>query len=129
MRATVALDDDLVQKAQELSGVHERSAQLREGLKARMHPFIAAEIALGSLHLRRERLSELESLFEVKVARLSEVRHMIESNELYSKGIGLTDAHLVAACLLTPGTQLWTRNDALEKVAKFMNIHFEMPVS
>ena len=27
---------------------------------------------------------------------------------LYSKGIGLTDAHLVASCLITPGTFLWT---------------------
>jgi hypothetical protein len=37
MRATVALDDDLVLKAQELSGVMERTALLREGLKALIH--------------------------------------------------------------------------------------------
>lgn len=37
MRATVALDDELLQKAQELSGVTERSALLREGLKALIH--------------------------------------------------------------------------------------------
>ena len=93
-----------------------------------MHPFIVAEIALGSLHNRRKRLSDLESLLEVHVATLGEVRHMIESYGLYSKGIGLTDAHLVAACLLTPGTQLWTRDGALKNVAKSLSIHFEMPV-
>jgi predicted transcriptional regulator len=32
MRATVALDDDLVRRAQELSGVTERTALLREAL-------------------------------------------------------------------------------------------------
>lgn len=37
MRATVALDDDLILKAQEFSGVTERSALLREALKALIH--------------------------------------------------------------------------------------------
>jgi Arc/MetJ family transcription regulator len=37
MRATVALDDDLVHKAQVLSGVKERSALLRAALKALIH--------------------------------------------------------------------------------------------
>ena len=60
-----------------------------------MHPFIVAEIALGSLHNRRKRLEEMEALLEVKVAQLGEVRHMIEAHSLYSKGIGLTDAHLM----------------------------------
>jgi hypothetical protein len=37
MRATVALDDDLVRKAQEFSGIAERTALLREALKALIH--------------------------------------------------------------------------------------------
>ena len=37
MRATVALDDALVEKAQEYSGVTERTALLREALKALIH--------------------------------------------------------------------------------------------
>ena len=37
MRATVALDDELVRKAQELTGVTERTALLRDGLKALIH--------------------------------------------------------------------------------------------
>jgi Arc/MetJ family transcription regulator len=37
MRATVALDDELVSKAQELTGVMERTALLRDGLKALIH--------------------------------------------------------------------------------------------
>jgi Arc/MetJ family transcription regulator len=34
MRTTVALDDDLVRKAQEFTGVDEKAALLREALKA-----------------------------------------------------------------------------------------------
>lgn len=88
-----------------------------------MHPFIIAEIALGSLHDRRKTLAELGALREVKVAQLTEVRHMIEVHSLYEKGIGLIDAHLVASCLLTQGTQLWTRDISLQSVAKFLGVH------
>jgi predicted nucleic acid-binding protein len=87
-----------------------------------MHPFIVAEIALGSLRNRRQRLDELEALLEVKVARLGEVRHMIETRALYSKGISLVDAHLLASCLMTPGTQLWTRDAALAQAGKAVGI-------
>jgi len=92
-----------------------------------MHPFIVAEIALGSLHDRRRRLIDLESLLEVTVAQLSEVRHMIEAHALYARGIGLTDAHLIASCLMTPGTQLWTRDSALEKTARDLGIAVNLP--
>jgi len=37
MRASVALDDDLIQKAQEFTGVTERTALLRKALKALIH--------------------------------------------------------------------------------------------
>ena len=87
-----------------------------------MHPFIVAEISLGSLRNRRKILEDMEALFEVRVAQLNEVRHMIEANTLYSKGIGLTDAYLLASCLMTPGTQLWTRDGAMEKVARALGI-------
>jgi predicted transcriptional regulator len=45
MRATVALDDDLVRRAQELSGVTERSALLRESLKALIHLKTSSRLA------------------------------------------------------------------------------------
>jgi Arc/MetJ family transcription regulator len=37
MRTTVALDDELVRKAQEVTGITERTALLREALKALLH--------------------------------------------------------------------------------------------
>jgi hypothetical protein len=92
-----------------------------------MHPFVIAEIALGSLHNRRKKLEDMEALLEVRVARLSEVRHMIEAHNLYSRGIGLTDAFLIASCLITSGTQLWTRDAAMEKVAKVLGIPVCLP--
>jgi len=87
-----------------------------------MHPMIVAELGLGSLRQRARTLAELDGLLEVKAAQLSEVRRMIEARRLYGKGIGLIDAHLVASCLITPGTLLWTRDTALKGVAKAVGI-------
>lgn len=99
----------------------EMDNQLGKGQIA-MHPFIVAEVALGSLRSRRRILEGMDTLLEVRVAELSEVRHMIEAHSLYSRGIGLTDAHLVASCLLTPGMRLWTRDGALLRVAQTLGI-------
>lgn len=102
-----------------------RNPQMEQRLTAgqiAMHPFIVAEISLGSLRNRQSRLADMEALIEVNLAQLHEVRHMIEANSLYSPGIGLTDAFLIASCLLTPGTQLWTRDAAMESVARSVGI-------
>lgn len=92
-----------------------------------MHPFVAAEVALGSLRNRQQILAELDLLIQVPVARIGEVRLMIESHTLYSKGIGHTDAHLVASCLITPGTKLWTRDIRLKRVAQLLGIDANLP--
>jgi Arc/MetJ family transcription regulator len=45
MRTTVALDDDLVADAQEYSGIEEKSALLREALKALIQREAARRLA------------------------------------------------------------------------------------
>jgi predicted nucleic acid-binding protein len=52
---------------------------------------------------------------------------MIETRRLWSKGIGLTDAHLIASCLATPGTQIWTIDAALGRVAESLGIRANLP--
>lgn len=86
------------------------------------HPFIVAELALGSLKERTKALALLDALPQVQVARLSELRFMIEARRLYSLGIGLTDAHLIASVLIDPPTLLWTRDKRLRKVAENLGI-------
>jgi predicted nucleic acid-binding protein len=91
------------------------------------HPYVIAELALGSLRNRAATLADLDRLVGVRIAYLSESRSMIEFHSLYSRGIGLTDAHLVASCLMTIGTQLWTRDKALAAVATSLGIHADLP--
>jgi len=88
-----------------------------------IHPFIIAELALGSLRERTKTLALLDLLPQMRVAQLSEVRLMIEARRLYSLGIGLTDAHLIASVFINPSTLLWTRDKRLRKAAEALGIH------
>jgi Arc/MetJ family transcription regulator len=65
MRATVALDDELVRKAQAFSGVTERTALLREALKALIHLEASRRLAaVGGTE------PDLEDIKRVRVDRL-----------------------------------------------------------
>ncbi len=52
---------------------------------------------------------------------------MIESRRLYNRGIGLTDAQLIASVFLNPPTLLWTRDKPLRKIAEALGIHANLP--
>jgi predicted nucleic acid-binding protein len=95
---------------------------LNEGSIA-IHPFIIAELALGSLKERTKTLALLDLLPQVRVAQLSELRVMIKARRLYSLGIGLTDAHLIASVFISSPTLLWTRDNQLRRVAEALGIH------
>ena len=92
-----------------------------------IHPSIIAELALGSLKERTKTLALLALLPQVRVAQLSEVRRMIEARRLYSLGIGLTDAQLIASVFINPSTLLWTRDRRLRKAAEGLGIHASLP--
>ena len=88
-----------------------------------IHPFIVAELALGSLRERSRTLALLDLLPHVRVAQIGEVRLTIEARRLYSLGIGLMDAHLIASVLINSPTLLWTRDKRLRKAAESLGIH------
>ena len=92
-----------------------------------IHPFIIAELALGSLQARTKTLALLDLLPQVRVAQLSEVRLTIEARRLYSLGIGLTDAHLIASVFINSPTLLWTKDKRLRKAAETLRIHASLP--
>jgi predicted nucleic acid-binding protein len=92
-----------------------------------IHPCIIAELALGSLQERTKILAWLDLLPQVRMAQLSEVRLMIEARRLYSLGIGLTDAHLIASVFINSSTLLWTRDKRLRTVAEGLGIHASLP--
>jgi hypothetical protein len=104
--------------------------EMRSQLEKRnvvIHPFIIGELALGSLRDREQTLAWLDLLPQVRVAQLSEVRQMIEARSLYSRGIGLTDAHLIASIFIHPPTKLWTKDKRLSTLADDLEVRATLP--
>ena len=87
-----------------------------------MHTFVVGELALGPLPDRGRVLAYLDHLPRLQAAHQAEVRQMVEAHSLHNRGIGLIDAHLMAAVLINPGTQLWTRDTALRRVGARLGI-------
>jgi predicted nucleic acid-binding protein len=92
-----------------------------------IHPFVVAELALGSIRDRAKTLALLDLLPQARIAQLNELRLTIEARRLYSVGIGFTDAHLIASVLIDSPTLLWARDKKLRKVAENLGIHANLP--
>jgi len=82
-----------------------------------VHPFVIAEIALGSLRNREAVLGALRDLPNAVVATPEETVFLIEREGLFNRGIGYVDSALLASARLQPGTTVWTRDKRLAKAA------------
>lgn len=89
-----------------------------------MHPHVLGEIALGSFRHRERIESRLARLPVPNVAREGHVRYLIDKQQLWGKGIGYTDAHLLASARLTSDGLLWTRDRRLDELAQRMGVAF-----
>lgn len=78
-----------------------------------VHPFVTGELALGNLRNRDTLLGALQDMPQAPVATELEVLRFIGQKGLFGLGIGYIDAHLLAAVMLIPGSQLWTRDKRL----------------
>ena len=91
-----------------------------------MHPFVLTEVALGSLPNRGLTLRVLRRLIPAVVVRQEEVDTLIEEHKLFSTGIGLVDAHLLASALMM-GCGLWTADAKLHRNAERLGVAFAPP--
>jgi len=86
------------------------------------HPFILGELACGNLRNRAEVLGLLTDLPRVTSATDDEVLAMIERRSMMARGIGYTDAHLLASVAITPETRLWSRDKRLTRIARELGL-------
>ena len=94
-----------------------------------MHPFVIAELSLYSWPDRTTVLATLEDMPTAIVARLEEVRELIEIRSLYDKGLGLVDAHLLSSIVLSPiPTELWTADTNLADAATTLGVLSTLPL-
>ncbi len=103
-----------------------RSARLVELLESGLvlsHPFVVGEIACGSLTKRGEVLALLDLLPRASLAEDGEARFLLEAQQLWARGLGWVDVHLLASARLD-GVHLWTRDRRLLGVASELDIAF-----
>ncbi|SEB26371.1 type II toxin-antitoxin system VapC family toxin [Variovorax sp. YR216] len=91
--------------------------RLLEDGEVLMHPYIVAEIALGSLNQRKQTVDALQALPEIPLASHGEVMAFLDNERLFGMGIGYVDLHLLAATRLAVDCRLWTRDRRLLQVA------------
>jgi hypothetical protein len=73
-----------------------------------LYRFVLTEIAPGSFSRRSETLVCLSRIPQVKRVTDQEVLLLMEAHGLFSGGIGLVDAHLLASAIVKPPVQLRT---------------------
>jgi predicted nucleic acid-binding protein len=97
-----------------------RSAPVLESLllagEVITHPAIIGELACGSLKNRERFLTSLQHLSRLPQAEFKDVLDLIESQQLWGKGLGWMDAQLLAAALQS-GVTIWTKDRALHLAA------------
>lgn len=87
-----------------------------------VHPFVIGEVAIGSIRNRPVLLASLDELPKTELATDDDVLRLVEQYQLYGRGIGYIDAHLLAATRLTPATSLWTRDRRLYREADRLGV-------
>ena len=86
-----------------------------------IHPLVIGEIALGNLPNWDRVLAWLRSLPAIRPATDDALYQMVSECGLQGSGLGVVDAHLLAAVAGGPDLKLWTRDKRLAKAATGMN--------
>jgi hypothetical protein len=86
------------------------------------HPFVNGELALGHFKNRKLALTRLQRLPQLPMVTHRRVMQLIEHHQLFGTGIGLVDAHLLAATLHTPTSVLWTHDKRLASLTVRLNL-------
>ncbi|MFZ5468194.1 MAG: PIN domain-containing protein [Myxococcota bacterium] len=94
---------------------------LDEPAKVLVHPWVLAELILGGLSVREQRL--LERLPQPPIVAYSEVVELIHRRRLARRGVGWVDANLLASALVTSAS-LWTLDASLRAAATHLGVVF-----
>jgi predicted nucleic acid-binding protein len=89
------------------------------------HPFVTAEIGMGSFRSADDRfrtIDLLDSFAQIEVANAQAFHAFVADNALFGTGIGFADAHLLHSCHVRPAAQLATNDKRLSAQAGRLGI-------
>lgn len=85
-------------------------------------PLVIQELALGSIRNHDLVLTCLGRLRQCPLLSHDEVLTLVSARGLWGSGLSAVDVHLLGSLLLSPGTQLWTRDNALRTSASSLGV-------
>jgi len=88
------------------------------------HIHIIGELACGNITNRKEIISLLQALPQVPFIEFDEYLYFIEQNQLFGKGIGFVDIHLLASAQLSQ-VPLWTADKRLKTASTELNLQYK----
>lgn len=100
-----------------------RVQQLSANRALGVHPFVIGEILCGNFRNRRRTIEYLYSLPQTLIADEADVHRILESHELWGRGINWVDLHLLASAALA-GWTLLTSDHALHLAARKLGIAY-----
>jgi predicted nucleic acid-binding protein len=89
------------------------------------HPRIVGELACGNIKNGQEIVSLLQALPQVSLVEFEEFLYFIDQNQLYVKGIGFVDIHLLASAKLDQ-VPLWRADKGLQSASALLNLKYEI---
>lgn len=110
--------------ADHLRAADKTMQSLLDAGKVYIHPMVIGELALGHLPRRSQTLVMLNHLPRVTAANAAEVLAFIEAQQLFGRGVGLVDVHLLAATAMATDTRLWARDRRLDSVASALGLAY-----
>lgn len=89
------------------------------------HPFVIGEVACGDSRDRTHLVAALDALPQTPVATHAEALTFLHRHELYGRGIGWIDIHLLASTALAAGSTLWTQDKRLAAAATDLGLSYQ----
>jgi predicted nucleic acid-binding protein len=87
------------------------------------HFHIIGELACGNITNRKEIIALLLALPQAPVIEFDEYLYYIEQNQLFGRGIGFVDIHLLASAQLSQ-VSLWTADKRLNAASAELNLQY-----
>jgi predicted nucleic acid-binding protein len=86
-----------------------------------LHPVVIGELATGNLRHRGQTLAYLRQLPQVEIGTFNECLQFLETHQLFGRGIGWNDLHLLVSATLSHAP-LWTLDKRLADAATEMGL-------
>jgi predicted nucleic acid-binding protein len=87
------------------------------------HPFVTAEVALGSLRNRERVVAILASLPQFEPVDAAAFLSFVAEREIFGTGLGFVDGHLLASAAET-GAAVWSRDKRLALQAERLGLAY-----